>query len=128
MFCILLSSILFGCFGNRTTFDKNNQFSKFGQPNKIQYFKHINGQTFKYDTIPTFEILNETEIEKALQEIKNADNPELWKGAGWDRIVLIFSDTIININTNKKKIGLGASGSFYDLKKNNFIAKKLNEN
>lgn len=124
MFSILLPSILIGCFGNKTTFEKNNQISKFGQPYKIEYFKHINWQAFKHYNIPTFEILNKTEIEEALQEIKSADNPE---GADWDRIVLTFNDTIIKINTNKKKIGLAASGSFYDLKKNNFTKKRLNK-
>jgi hypothetical protein len=126
LFSLILTSILLGCLGNRITFDKQNQISKYGQPSKIEYFKYIDRLAFKNDSIPTFTIQNKTEINEALEEIRNASNPEPWKGAGWDRIVLTFSDTIIKINTNKKKIGLGASGSFYDLNKNNFITKKLN--
>lgn len=127
LFSLILTSILLGCFGNRITFDKENQISKYGQPNKIEYFKHIDRQAFKHDSIPTFTIQNKTEINEALEEIRDANNPEPWKGAGWDRIVLTYNDTIIKINTNKKKIGLGASGSFYDLDRNNFITKRLNE-
>jgi hypothetical protein len=126
LFSLILTSILLGCLGNRITFDKQNQISKYGQPSKIEYFKHIDKLAFKHDSIPTFTIQNKTEINEALEEIRNASNPEPWKGIGWDRIVLTYSDTIIKINTNKKKIGLGASGSFYDLNKNNFITKKLN--
>jgi hypothetical protein len=127
LFCLILTSILFGCFGNRITFEKDTQVSKYGQPIKIEYFKHMDRQAFKQDSIPIFTIQNQTEINEVLEEIRNANNPEPWKGAGWDRVVLTYNDTIIKINTNKKKIGLGASGSFYDLDKNIFITKRLNE-
>lgn len=123
---LLLTSLLFACFGNTITFDKDNQISKFGQPKKIEYIKHLEGQAFNHDSLPAFTIENQTEIIEVLKEIKNANNPEPRKGAGWDRIVLTYNDTIIEINTNKRKIGLGTSGSFYDLGKNNFITRKLN--
>jgi hypothetical protein len=124
---IILTSLLLGCFANIITFEKDNSISKFGQPQKIEYFKHKEGQAFSHDSIPSFSILSKTEIDEVLQEIKSANSPEPWKGAGWDRIVLTFNDTIIRINTNKQKIGLSASGSFYDLNKDNFIAKRLKE-
>jgi hypothetical protein len=127
LFSLILTSVLLGCFGNRNTFDKESNISKFGQPSKIEYFKHIDSYAFNVDSIPTFTIKNKTEIKEALEEIRNASNREPWKGAGWDRIVLTYNDTIIKISTNKKKIGLGASGSFYDLDRNNFITKRLNE-
>jgi DNA-directed RNA polymerase subunit H (RpoH/RPB5) len=124
---IILTSLLFGCFDNIITFEKENSISKFGQPQKIEYFKHKEVQAFSHDSIPSFSILSKTEIDEVLQEIKSANSPEPWKGAGWDRIVLTFNDTIIRINTNKQKIGLSASGSFYDLNKDNFITKRLKE-
>jgi len=92
--------MLLGCFGNRITFDKDHSISKFGQPQKIQYFKHIEGQAIIHDSIPAFTIMNKTEIDEVLREIKNANSPEPWKGAGWEKIVLTFNDTIIKINTN----------------------------
>jgi len=127
LFYLIVAGTLFSCYNNKSTFDRDRFISKYGQPSKIEYFKHINQQVFKYDTIPTFTILNKEEIEDALTEIKNANHPEPWKGGGWDRIVLTFNDTIIKINTNKKRIGLKSSGLFYDLDKNNFITKRLNE-
>jgi hypothetical protein len=62
-----------------------------------------------------------------MKEIRNANNPEPWKGAGWDRIIITFSDTTININTDKKRIGSSVSGSFYSLGKNNFITRRLTD-
>ena len=122
---IILTGLVLGCLGNSVTFDKKNSISKFGQPQKIEYFKHKEGQAFSHDSIPTFTILSKTEIDEVLQEIKSANSPDPWKGAGWDKFVITFNDTTIKINTNKQKIGLSASGSFYDLNKDNFITKRL---
>ena len=52
-------------------------------------------------------------------------NPEPWKGAGWDRIEIYFTDTVVKINTDGRKIGLGASGTFYSLDNDNFISKHM---
>ena len=120
-----MTGLVLGCLGNSVTFDKKNSISKFGQPQKIEYFKHKEGQAFSHDSIPTFTILSKTEIDEVLQEIKSANSPDPWKGAGWDKFVITFNDTTIKINTNKQKIGLSASGSFYDLNKDNFITKRL---
>lgn len=92
---------------------------------KIEYYNHIEGQAFKFTDTPEFEITDSIEIEGAINEIRMADNPEPWKGAGWDRIIITYSDTILKINTNKKKIGFSASGTFYDLNRNNFITKRI---
>lgn len=122
-----LTMLLSTCVGKRKSFDKDNNIGSLGRPIKIEFYKHIPGQAFKYNIEPEFTLTEQTDINEALQEVKEASNPEPWKGAGWDRIVITYSDTIIKINTNKKKIGLSASGSFYTLNKNNFITKRLND-
>jgi hypothetical protein len=124
---IASTMLLSACDGKRKSFDKDNDIGSFGQPIKIEFYKHIQGQAFKYNIEPEFALTAQTDINEALQEIKDASNPEPWKGAGWDRIVIIYSDTIIKINTNKKKIGLSASGTFYTLTKTNFITKQLKD-
>lgn len=123
----IIATILFllGC--KRTTFDKDHNIVALGRPTKIAFYKHIEGQASMHKTEPEFSLTEIAEIEDAMNEINGADNPEPWKGAGWDRIIITYADTTIKINTNRRKIGLSASGSFYDLNKNNFITKRLHD-
>jgi len=124
---LIISSLLTSCFGNKSTFDENGRIEKLGTPIKIEYFKHLQGKAFQYSDTATFVITDPQELNTVIDEIKNADNPEPWKGAGWDRIKIHYADTILNINTNNKKIGVPASGTFYNLDKENFITKRTNE-
>lgn len=122
---IATTVFLLGC--KKTTFDKAHNIAALGRPTKIAFYKHIEGQASMHKTEPEFSLTEIVEIEDAMKEINGADNPEPWKGAGWDNIIITYADTAIKINTNRRKIGFSASGSFYDLNKNNFIIKRLND-
>jgi hypothetical protein len=123
---IIVLLLLTRCSGNKSAFDQNGAIQKLGTPIKVEYFKHIKGKAFQYSDTATFVITDQQELNSVIDQIKNADNPEPWKGAGWNRIKVYFNDTILNINTNDKKIGIFASGTFYDLEKDNFITKRTN--
>ena len=123
----IIATLLYSCFGNTSTFDKNERIGKLGTPGKIEYYEHLQGKAFEYSGTATFVITDRQELTTAINEIKKADHPELWKGAGWDRIKIYYADTILNINTDKLKIGIAASGTFYTLTQENFIIKQLNK-
>jgi hypothetical protein len=118
--------ILTGCFKSKSTFDKNGTIENLGVPIKVEYFKHLSGTAFQFSDTATFVITDILELKTVINEIKNADSPEPWKGAGWNRIKISYPDTIVNINTDNKKIGVSASGAFYDLGKENFITQRMN--
>jgi hypothetical protein len=100
---------------------------KMGPPLRIEYYMHIERVAFQYADTPAFVLRDNQELNGALKEILNADNPKPWKGAGWDRIKICYRDTTLNIFTNRKKIGLNASGAFFDLSEQNFITTRLDE-
>ena len=87
----------------------------------------MHGKAFQYPDTATFVITDKQELADVINQIKDADNPELWKGAGWDRIKIYYADTTLNINTDSKKIGLSANGPFYNLENENFITKRMND-
>ena len=125
---ILGSSLLLtGCFENGPTFDKDVLVGQLGTPIKLEHYRHLDGRAFEHADTPTFVITDNQELRNAIEEIRNADNPEQWKGAGWDKIKIFYADTILNINSDNKKIGLSASGQFYDLENENFITKRMND-
>ena len=124
---LIISSLLTSCYGNKATFNENGVIEKLGTPIKVEYFKNVSGKAFQYSDTASFVITDPQELKTVINEIKNADNPEPWKGAGWNRIQIHYADTILNINTNNKKIGVSASGTFYDLGKDNFITKRTSE-
>jgi hypothetical protein len=128
---IIFTSLIFvlftSCIINKNTFDNQSKINSLGQPLKIEYYKHIQGQAFMLNKIPEFSIIEKSEIEKIINEIRMADNPKPFKGAGWDRIIITYSDTILKINTDKEKIGYKANGIFYELNRNNFITERISE-
>ncbi|MBS3913366.1 MAG: hypothetical protein KG003_02615 [Bacteroidetes bacterium] len=124
---IIILLLLTSCLGNKSTFDQNGKIQKLGTPIKLEYFKHVRGKVFKFSDTATFVITDQQQLEAVMDEIKNADNPELWRGVGWNRIRIYYTDTILNIYTNNKKIGTSSSGRFYDLGKENFITRQINE-
>jgi hypothetical protein len=124
---VIILFLVIGCDKSRKTMDIDNVFKALGQPNKIEYSKYIGEGKFGWNEIPEFTIIDKNQLKIAIEEIVTADNPEPWKGAGWDKIAVFYSDTIINIMTNGRKIGLGASGLFFELKKRNFITKHMDK-
>lgn len=122
---LTVTLLLISCSTKKSTFDQNEKIQKLGTPSKIEYFRQIDGGSFDFSDTATFVITDPNELNSVMNEIRNADNPESWKGAGWDRITVTFSDTILNFYTNIKKIGTSANGTFYDLEKENFITKRL---
>lgn len=123
---LIIFSLLTGCSEKKSSFDQSGKIQKLGIPSKVEYFKHIDGKAFQHSDTATFVITDQQVLKSVIDEIKNADNPEPWKGAGWDRIKVHFTDTILDLNTNNEKIGTAASGMFYDLQKDNFITKRTN--
>jgi hypothetical protein len=121
------SLLLTCCFKGGLTFDKDGLVGQFGTPIKLEHYKHLDDKAFQHADTATFVITDYHELTNVIEEIKNADKPEPWKGAGWDKIKIYYADTTLNINTNGKKIGLSASGQFYDLDTENFITKRMNK-
>jgi hypothetical protein len=122
-FTLLILVLLTGCGADKTTFGSKSHINEFGTPIRVEFYEKIKGTTFQFSDTPVFTITEPQEVNIAFNEIKNANNPEPWKGAGWDRVQICFSDTILKLNTDGTKIGTGASGTFYYLEKDNFITK-----
>ncbi|WP_395045590.1 hypothetical protein [Flavobacterium sp.] len=123
LFLIIISYFLTSC--KRDNFSINNPKIYNTTLYKIEYFKHIEGEAFAVEENPTFAIIDKEELEKAIKEIRNADNSEPRKGAGWNKVKLYFMDEVMVLNTSNEKIGTKASGDFYDLPNNNFIKRNL---
>ncbi len=122
---LFLPFFLASCFGNKSILENQEHIDQLGIPFKLEYYKHLEDAGFGYEETPLFVISDKRALRFAMDEIKNANDPEPWKGAGWDRIKLYYSDTILQIFTNTKKIGFSGSGTFYDLEEENFITKRL---
>lgn len=122
LFLFILS---LACSQRTKTFEEIEQIGKLGTPKKIEYYKHIDGHAFLLRENPEFVITNESELKSAFSEIMSADNSELHKGAGWDKLKIYFADTILVLNTNQKNVGTKASGAYFKLPQDNFIQKHL---
>ena len=126
-FYILILIICFSCNYNSEKFVSKTNILKNSGLYKIEYYKSKKGKAFEIESQPIFKIENEKDIRNVINEIKNAENPEMWKGAGWNIIKLYFSDSIVSLKTDNYKIGLRNSGEFYSLTKENFITKRIDE-
>ncbi len=122
-----LSTLLTCCLGNGPTFERDGLIGQLGTPVKLEHYKHKDGKAFQYADTATFVITDRQSLKEAIEEIKKADDPEPYKGAGWDKIKIYYADTILNINTDNKRIGLFADGQFYDLGDGNFITVNLDD-
>ena len=122
---VLILNICFSCNLNSKKFVTENKILKNSGLNKIEYYKSKKGKAFEIESQPIFIIETETELKNVMNEIQNAENPEMWKGAGWNIIKLYFSDSIVSLKTDNYKIGLRNSGEFYSLPKENFITKRI---
>jgi hypothetical protein len=125
-FYILIFIICFSCNHNSEKFVTENNILKKTGLYKIEYYKSKKGKAFEIESQPIFKIENERDIKNVLNEIQNAENPEMWKGAGWNAIKLYFGDSIVTLKTDNNKIGLRNSGEFYSLPTENFISKRIN--
>ena len=126
-FYILILIICFSCNYNSEKFVSKTNILKNSGLYKIEYYKSKKGKAFEIESQPIFKIENEKDIRNVINEIKNAENQEMWKGAGWNIIKLYFSDIIVSLKTDNYKIGLRNSGEFYSLTKENFITKRIDE-
>ncbi|MBC7486864.1 MAG: hypothetical protein H7282_08945 [Cytophagaceae bacterium] len=77
----VLSSILSCSKAKKNTFDKNSERSAMGVPEKNKLFL-ADSAAFQILDTPTFVITDSMELQIALSELKNADDPGPWKGAG----------------------------------------------
>lgn len=122
---IMASLFLTNCLGEVRTFDAEYKIASLGTPLKLEYYKHKEGAGFQWDDRAAFVITDAKELDHCIEELTNADHPQPWKGAGWNRILIHYRDTILKINTNDIKIGWSANGQFYSLNRENFITKRL---
>ena len=127
IFIFITFSLLTSCFRSTTTFDKDGAMEKLGIPIKIEYFKKIPDSAFRFPDTANFVITGDQDLRTVITEIKNADNPEPWKGAGWNQVKIHYPDTVILLFTDNIKIGRYGSGSFYYLDKENFITRRLKD-
>ncbi len=126
LFLFLITTFFTSCFREKSTFGGYGRLENLGVPTRIEYYK--NTDCHLSDTA-SFIITDYDELKNAISEIKNADNPEPWKGCGGHLIRIHFTDTLVNMGTfNNRKIGFGNgnSGYFYDLKEDNFITRRTN--
>lgn len=92
-------------------------------------FSEING-TIDYETVIGISIASNRADRQLTKYISNQDsiktfvtalNESLldgpWKGANWDKIILVCTDTTITLNTNGKVFGVSSSGQFFKLNK-----------
>lgn len=126
---ILLSFIFFVCIScSKSTLNGTGVFNGLGKPDKIEYFLKIPHQPIQNSDSIAFVITDEKELENAMLQLKNADNPQPWKGAGWNEISIHFKDKTVTLMTDGYKVGTGSSGQFYFLEQDNFISEKKIEN
>jgi hypothetical protein len=116
-----------GCMKIGPTFDDRALLGRFGTPMKLEHYECLDAQALKFADTATFVISDSKELLNAIDEIKNADNPALWKGVGWDKLKIYFADTTVTINTNNRKIGLRQADDFFDLGAENFITKRMSQ-
>lgn len=124
-FYILILIVCLSCNNNSEKFASKNNILKKSGLYKIEYYKSKKGKAFEIEPEPIFKIEDQLDLKNAIKEIQNAENPEMWKGAGWNRIKLFFTDTIVSLNTDNNKIGLRNSGEFYSLPIDNFIKRRI---
>lgn len=91
---------------------------------RIEYFKGNNYLNPDANKKPDRTITDLKKITKIVTEINNSNNPGPWKGAQWDKVVIVKKDTILTFSTNGKVIGINhSSGIFYELKDEQFIKR-----
>lgn len=87
---------------------------------RIEYYQRNNYPDLNRK--PDSTITDKQKILQIVTEINHSNNPKPWKGALWDKVILIKKDTILTYHTHRKVIGIHqASGTFYKLNNAQFI-------
>jgi len=89
---------------------------------RIEYFEGKNYLNPDSNKKPNSTITDKQKITEIVTEINNANNPGPWKGAQWDKVLIVKKDTTLTYSTNGKVIGINhSSGIFYELNDHKFI-------
>ncbi|WP_338792174.1 hypothetical protein [Bernardetia sp. MNP-M8] len=69
-------------------------------------------------------ITEQLEIYNFISQINKSEPNSMWKGVGWDKVMVFQKDTTLILYTNGKIIGANNSGWFYNLSKNSLLSKR----
>ena len=72
---------------------------------RIEYYDSVKFSRIDSNRKPNKIITDTNTIKEIVNDINHANNPSLWKGAFWNKIHLIASDTTIILSTNGEVIG-----------------------
>ncbi len=118
---ITFLTLLISC---RNTDNLSNKYGKVISDEiiRIEYYEGVNYLNSDSDKKPNSTITDKQKITEIVTEINNASNPRPWKGAQWDKVLMIKKDTTLTYSTNGKVIGINqSSGTFYELNDDKFI-------
>ncbi len=104
----------------------SNEYGEIMSDNviRIEYFEGNNYLNTDSDKKPNSTITDKKKITEIVTEINNSNNPGPWKGAHWDKVLIVKKDTTLTFSTNGKVIGINhSSGIFYELKDEQFIKR-----
>lgn len=91
---------------------------------RVEYYEGENYLNPDPDKKPNSIVSDKTTVAEIVTEINGSNNPGPWKGASWEKIVLVKKDTTLTYSTNGRVIGLNqSSGMFYKLKDDRFIER-----
>ena len=89
---------------------------------RIEYYdtggNYFDGRKLKN---PDYSVTDSSKIAAIVQGINTSSNAGMWKGTGWDIISVVTKDTIIQLTTDGKVVGQGASGRFFSFQDTNFV-------
>ena len=106
----LLTIAIAGCMSSKT-------FSEQYDPIDHSQITEIKINTSLGNKHTTIAFTNKDSIKDFVTSLNASKVDGPWKGAQWDKILLIGKSDTISINTNGKVFGLVASGQFYKLDK-----------
>jgi len=93
---------------------------------KVEYYEGGNYLESNPNKKPIRTFTDKNKISEIITLINNANNPSIWKGAQWDKVLIVKADTTLIYNTNGKVIGVNQnSGFFYKLNNDTFILQNL---
>ena len=117
---IILLFILFGCSNTEYFHIEKGEITVQGIV-RIDYYDGKNCFRWSDSESPLYSVTDNSKFKLIIEGINYSNSPGPWKGACWDKICIVKSDTTIVLNTNGKVIGTGASGQFYKYQDPNFI-------
>jgi hypothetical protein len=117
---IILIFVLFGC-SNKEYYKLDKGELTTQGIERIDYYDGKNCFDWSDSETPKHSVTDKSKIKSIIEGINYSNSPGPWKGACWDKICIVKSDTTIVLNTNGQVIGTGASGQFYRFEDPNFI-------